>query len=519
MKRRISVDGSPLPTLRVQEPDTMPASGMSLDADVVVIGSGAGGAVAAYELSRSGAKVVVLEAGSYVPSSQFTERVSQTMLTMFEEGGNQANATGDLVTLQGKCIGGSTVVNAAVCFRTPDAVLESWGSKYGLDNLAPEVLAPYFDRVERNLHIHTNGPEEINRNGRLLSEGATKLGIPTAPLPRNVKDCALTGHCVAGCKVDRKQSMLVSYLPWASELGATILSGTRALSLEVTGRRVTQVNAVAIDGQGAQRPVSVRAGLVVAAAGAIQTPLLFQDNALGNSSGLVGYNYACHPSTFMLGEHEDIVDSWTGATVTTYAGNIEDPNATGSFLLEAGVGGPLAIATASDGGVGKQFTGFLERTRHMMACVTLIHDHNVGRVYRDDGRKRIDYDLDDRDFASMKEAFRNAAKIYFAAGCERVYLPVARRTVIEREADVDSTIDALRNEKHQYKMYSYHPQGTMRMGRDPNESVVDPHGKMHDLDNVYVVDASLFPTSLLVNPQESVYAMASYIADGIVARG
>ncbi|MEM9728883.1 MAG: GMC family oxidoreductase [Myxococcota bacterium] len=506
------------PVLRVQTPDDIPAAGLKLDADVVIIGSGASGAVTAYELSQRGAKVVVLEAGPYVPSSRFTERLAGAFDQLYEDGGKQTNKSGDMVVLQGSCLGGSTVINAAVCFRAPDAVLESWGQNFGLDNLSPTAMAPYFDKVEKNLHIHPNGPHELNLNGRLISDGAKRLDIPTAPASRNIKHCALTGHCLSGCKTERKQSMLVTYLPWASELGATILSGTRAESFEVNNGRITEVHAVATDAEGVQKAVDVKAGLVVVAAGAIQTPLLFQKAGLGNSSGLVGSNFACHPSTAMLGEHPDDVYCWLGATISTYAGNIEDPKE-GSYLLEAGFMGPLSMSTASDGGVGKEYVEFVEKSKKYLGAVTLIHDHNVGRVYWDNGRKRIDYNLDDRDFPSLQAAFRAAAKIYFAAGAKRVYLPTTRRTVIERADEVDSVINSLENGKHLYKLTSYHPQGTMRMGKNPKASVVGPDGKVHGLDNVYVVDASVFPTTLLVNPQETVYAMATYLSEGIGARG
>ena len=508
----------PLPVLRVQQAADIPDRGLKLEADAVVIGSGASGAVAAYELSRSGAKVIVLEAGPYLKSEHFTERLIESFETMYEEGGNQTNKSGDLVVLQGACVGGSTVVNAAVCFRAPDKVLEGWGVNHGLDNLSPEAIAPYFEKIERNLHIHPNSPHEVNLNGRLIAEGAKKVGIPAGPAPRNTKHCALTGHCIAGCKTDRKQSMLVTYLPWASELGATILSGTRAESFEVSNGRVTQVNAIASDASGASKPVEVKAGLVIVAAGAVQTPLLFQKNAMGNSSGLIGHNFACHPSTAMVAEHEDDIYASLGATISTYAGDIEDPKE-GSYLIEAGSMGPMSITTASGGGVGLEYTDFIQKSKKFLTSVTLIHDHNVGHVYMENGRKRIDYDLDDRDFPSLQEVLRATSKIYFAAGAKRVFLPTTRRTVIESADQVDSVINSLENGKHRYKLVSYHPQGTMRMGKDPKKSVVDPDGRMHDLDNVYVVDASLFPTTLLVNPQETVYAMASYLSDRMLARG
>jgi choline dehydrogenase-like flavoprotein len=507
-----------LPVLKVMEPGTIPAKGLNLKADVVIIGSGASGAVMAYELCRAGAKVVVLEAGPYIPSTEFQEHAPTALETLYADHGNQVNTTGDLSVLQGKCIGGSTVVNAAVCFRVPDQVLEHWITEYGLENLAPEALAPYFERVERNLSIHQNAPHEVNYNGRLLIEGAKKIGIPAEATTRNVKNCALSGHCISACRTDRKQSMLVTYLPWASELGATILSGTQAETFEVRNRRVNAVNAVAVDEDGAEKAVRVEAGLVVVAAGAIQTPLLFQKNALANSSGQVGLNFACHPSLAVFGEHDQDIYAWVGATITAHAGDIENP-LKGGYLLEAGMVGPVVTSTWVDGGAGSEYVEFMQRSKRFQAAVTLIHDHNVGRVFLDGDRKRIEYDIDDRDFEALREALRGTARIYFAAGAKRVYLPTTRRTTIESADAIDSAINALTNGKHKYRLTSYHPQGTMRMGADPSKSVVGPDGRCHDLDNVYVPDASLFPSSLLVNPQLTVYGMASYIADGIVARG
>ena len=507
-----------LPTLKVTSPEQIPGAGLDLEADAVVIGSGAAGAVMAYELARSGAKVVVLEAGPHIPSSEFQEHAPTALETLYQDHANQMNTTGDLAILQGKCVGGSTVVNGAVCFRVPNQVLENWAQEHGLDNLSPQALEPYFERVERNLSIHKNEPHEVNYNGRLLIEGAKKVGIPAEPIARNIKDCALTGHCISGCKTDRKQSMLVTYLPWASELGATILSGTTAETFEVSNRRVTAVNAVATDASGRAKPVRVTAGLVIVAAGAVQTPLLFQKNKVGNRSGQIGLNFACHPSAAVFGEHDKDIYAWVGATLTAQAGDVENP-LKGGYLLEAGMVGPVITSSWVDGGIGRDFIEFMEHSKKFQAVVTLIHDHNVGRVYLDGDRKRIDYDLDDRDFESMREALRGTARIYFAAGAHRVYLPTTRRTTIESADQIDAVIDNLTNGKHLYRMTSYHPQGTMRMGADPARSVVAPDGRCHDLDNVYVPDASLFPSSLLVNPQVTVYTMASYISDRILARG
>ena len=507
-----------VPTLRVTEPSAIPDAGLQVKADVVIIGSGASGAVMAYELARSGAKVVVLEAGPFVRSTEFEEHVSTALETLYADHGTQANTTGDLAVLQGNCIGGSTVVNAAVCFRVPDQVLDNWATEHGLESLSPETLAPYFDKVESNLSIHRNEPHEVNYNGRLLIEGAKKIGIPAEPTTRNVKNCVLSGHCISACRTDRKQSMLVTYLPWASELGTTIFSGTRADTFEVSGKRVTAVNAIAKDPSGNEKAVRVEAGLVVVAAGAIQTPLLFQKSSLANSSGQVGRNFACHPSLAVFGEHDHDVYAWIGATISAHAGDVENP-LKGGYLLEAGMVGPVVTSGWVDGGVGDAYLDYMESSKRFQAAVTLIHDHNVGRVYLDGGQKKIEYDLDDRDFESLRNALRGTARLYFAVGAKRVYLPTTRRTTIESPDQVDSVINSLTNGPHKYRLTSYHPQGTMRMGADPAKSVVGPDGRCHDLDNVYVPDASLFPSSIMVNPQLTVYGMASYIADGLKARG
>jgi choline dehydrogenase-like flavoprotein len=231
----------------------------------------------------------------------------------------------------------------------------------------------------------------------------------------------------------------------------------------------------------------------------------------------IGLNFACHPSLAVFGEHENDIYAWVGATLSAQAGDIEPP-LKGSYLLEPGMVGPVITSAWIDGGVGSDFVEFMENSKKFQAAVTLIHGHNVGRVYLDGDRKRIEYDLDDRDFESMREALRGTARIYFAAGARRVYLPTTRKTTIESADQVDSVINSLQNGKHLYRISSYHPQGTMRMGADPKKSVVGPNGLCHDLDKIDVPDASLFPPSLLVSSQITVYTMASDISDQILAR-
>ena len=186
-----------------------------LKADVIVVGSGAGGAVAAYELARAGKKVIVLEAGRYVPSSDFKEDMTDSMYRMYQDAGLQTNSTGDLILLQGATTGGSTVLSATISARAPERVLKEWATVHGLDNISSEQLRPYYEKLEQRLGVHVNEPHEINDAANLIVQGCEVMGWSWKPLSRNVKQCALTGLCLAGCPSDRKLSMLVTYLPWA----------------------------------------------------------------------------------------------------------------------------------------------------------------------------------------------------------------------------------------------------------------------------------------------------------------
>jgi len=490
---------------------------LELAADVVVIGSGAGGAVAAYELASAGKSVIVLEAGPYVPSSEFTEDFAKAMDHLYQDKGAQANKDGDLLVLQGRCVGGSTVVNGCVAFRTPDYILADWQKEFGLTNLTVEALDPYFSKVENNLGIHVNAEHEINRNSSVIRDGCQKLGISWKPFKRNIRECALTGHCLSGCATDRKQSMLVTYLPWAVQKGARIYADTKVTQVLAEKGQVTGVVAEVIDpATGLKKAgVVVKAKVVIMAAGAVQTPLLLQKSKLANSSGQVGKNFACHPSLMVVAEYADDIHPWRGALLGVYVDEWAHPDK-GGFILEAGGAGPVELSAVTQPGIGKPFVDYMGCLKKHAGIVTLIHDHNVGEIHWDDDKKRIDYSLATQDFPAMKAAIKAAAKVHFAAGAKKIHVPTVQHSVIEKPEDIDRVVDAIVNDPMTFRMVSYHPQGTCRMGMDTKTTVVNPLGETHDVKNLFITDASLFPTSIIVNPQVTVYTLASYISDNIV---
>lgn len=501
-----------------QARDIAAGASLKLKADAVIVGSGAGGAITAYELARAGKKVVVLEAGPYVPSDKFTEMLAVSMGTMYADHGGQSNTTGDVTVLQGACVGGSTVVNAALCFRTPDYYLELWGKEYGLRNLSPEVMRPYFEKVERNLNISTVGAAETSVGAELIGRGLKKLGIPLGSARRNVKDCMLTGACFAGCVSDRKLSMLVTYLPWAVHHGAAIYADTRAVKVLADERGATGVEAEVVDAQTrtAKARIRIDAPIVVLAAGPVQTPILLQRSGLANSSGQVGRNFACHPTLSVTAVFDQAVDDFYGATHSLYVDRDTLPEAGGYLLLNA-VQDPVEASIQADPGTGKPYVAYMSRYRNTIRLISLIHDKNSGEVKWENGVKSIRYDVDDEDFESMKKGLNTTCKVLFAAGAKKVLIPASHAVEIGRVEDVDRMIGSLKNERARYRYTSFHPQGTCRMGADPKTTVVDPHGETHDVKRLFVADASLLPTSIGYNPSETVYALAHYISDRINA--
>lgn len=502
--------------LRVTQAKDIKKPEIIMDVDAVIVGSGAGGAITAYELASKGKKVIILEAGPYVPSEQFTEMLAMAMGTLYQDHGGQTNQNGDIAILQGACVGGSTVVNAAFCVRPPDYYLKMWARDFGTSNLTMATLTPYFERVEKNLHIRPNAPGETSAGAELIKIGLEALGLPAGNATRNVKDCALTGFCFSGCLADRKQSMLVTYLPWAVAKGAKIYSDTKVVKVLVEGGIAKGVIGEIIDPKSGKKKADIRvnAPIVVLAAGPVQTPLLLLRNGIANSSGQVGKNFSCHPTLSLTAEFEREIADYHGATHSLSMDKHILPEDGGYVLLNA-IQEPIEASFEVEPGTGKPYMQYMSRYKNFIRLITLIHDKSHGEVTWRDGVKQINYAVDNDDFDNMKKGLKTNARVLFAAGAKRVYIPSSHKLDIESVEQVDPIIDGLRNEPARYRYTSFHPQGSCRMGADPRTTVVNPKGETHDVKNLYIADASIIPTSHGYPTSLTVYALSTYIADQI----
>ncbi len=492
--------------------------------DVCIVGSGAGGAVLAAQLAAKGARVVVLEEGGHFTRTDFDMEEATAYPRLYQEKGQRATADLAITVLQGRALGGSTVVNWTTSFRTPDRVLGHWARAYGVDGLDAAALAPHFAAVEERLGIAQWPLDRVNPNNRVLWDGAEKLGLSKELLRRNVRGCEALGYCGMGCPIDAKQSMDLTYVPAALAKGARFYVNAKAVKIERHGPRVSAVQAQVRDPTTDQpngRRVMVRPKILVLSGGAINGPELLLRSEL-DYNGRVGRRTFLHPVAASVGLFPHRIEGWSGAPQSVASHHFAErgPGKVGFFIETVPVH-PMLAAT-SLGGFGAQHQELMARFANASALIALTIDgflpgEEGGTVtLRRDGRVRVDYPIRPEIWEALREASKVMARIQLAAGAEAVYSLHEPPVVIRSEADV-AKLDAAPWMPGRVALFTAHVMGGCAMGRDPERSVVDPTLRYHRLENLYVVDGSIFPTSLGVNPQETIFAIAHWAAEHIGA--
>jgi choline dehydrogenase-like flavoprotein len=490
--------------------------------DVCVVGSGAGGAVAAARLAALGARVVVLEEGPWHRPSDSTLLERDAYPRLYQEKGQRATADLAIAVLQGRAVGGSTTVNWTTSFRTPDRVLEHWRREHGVEGLTPAALAPHFDAVEARLGIHEQPADEVNPNNQVLWDGAGKLGWQRVRTRRNVQGCQNLGYCGMGCPIGARTSMDQTYLPDAVAGGARIYADARAVRIEYRDRRAVAVHAVSLDPRTdapSGRKITVRPRALVLAGGAINTPALLLRSRL-DISGRVGKRTFIHPVTAVAGLYRRAIEGWSGAPQSVASHHFADrgPGKVG-FFLETAPLHPMLAAT-SFGGLGDAHEELMARLPQASALIVLAIDgflpeERGGEVTVDgDGRIRLRYDVPPPVWEALREGSKALARIHLAAGAEVAYSLHDDPVEVRLEADV-ARLDRAPWERLRVALFTAHLMGGCAMGRDPDRSVVDARLRMHGMDNIWVVDGSVFPTSLGVNPQETIFGVAHWAAEQI----
>jgi len=480
---------------------------LAVECDVCVIGTGAGGAVVGRELAEAGLAVVFVEEGAYVDRTQFTGRPFQMQQKLYRRGGSTFSVGNVGIPIPlGQTVGGSTTVNSGTCFRAPARILDAWTRDLGLDELGTDQMAPYFDRVEAILQVEPARRELLGGNGRVIARGCEALGFTRhGPLRRNAPACDGQGVCCFGCPTDAKRSTNVSYVPLALKAGAELFTGAKVRRIIVDGGRATGVVARTEDGHS----LTVRARAVVVACGSIMTPLLLEQNGLANGSGQLGKNLSIHPCAGVLAEFAEQIMSWKGIPQGYSIDELHDEG-----ILFEGAMVPLEMTMSMVQMIGPELIRLAEGFDRVASFGFMVEDKSRGSVSAVMGQPMIRYWVSDRDVAHIKRAIDVLAQVFFAAGAHVVHAPIAGHEVLRSRADLEalrrSTIKAW-----DLDLSAYHPLGTARMGRDRATSVVGQDHQVHDTPGLYIVDGAAVPTSLGVNPQVTIMALATRAAEKI----
>ncbi len=531
--------GFTLPKFRARGPGEMPIERIDgreidpahiLDADsiedeydVIVVGSGAGGAVAAYHMAHDHRyKVLIVEAGPFYPSPRINHHELDMVANLFKHGALQTSTNRDFVVFQGRCVGGSSTINNGICLRVneagrthPDAVdiFAKWNS-IG----APVDAAAFhqsYDAIKTRLGIDTieprsgrhNGPHLINgwhayaatstdpKDSRAVADWFAKnFGPPNTP-----SACAYCGYCNAGCAYGRRMGMAQTYLPDACRAGARILPGTKADKIvwqtAIDRRREAEAVKLILP-DGSRALVRARVGVVVAAGTIASSKLLGRSDIDGT-----GYQVSLNIASPVVALMPPGVggNAWDEDQMASYVD-------CGDFLLESHFQPPMAMASLMPGWFGEHAARMKNFGRVHSAGILFPADRR-GRVK--DGKLAFKLDADE-DLPVLRRAMGTLTKVHFAAGALECYPALTKGQTITPDIDIDAFFEDAIREADDVTLSSSHPHGGNGINENPQYGVVDPECRVHGTTNVLVTDASVFPTCIRVNAQWTTMAMAHY---------
>jgi choline dehydrogenase-like flavoprotein len=504
---------------------SMLTSDRTLEADVVVVGSGAGGGVTAEILALSGLSVVIVEEGALKSSKDFKMREGEAYPSLYQESAARATRDKAIKILQGRTVGGSTTVNWTSSFRTPPGTLAYWQDRFGLAAYTEEALAPWFQMMEERLHV-SDWQAPPNANNDMLRRGAERLGIPSGFIRRNVNGCWNLGYCGMGCPTNAKQSMLVTTIPSALANGATLVTRARAERLLFKGDRIDELVCAPLDGAGLAptgRTLRLRARHFVAAGGAINTPALLMRSRAPDPHGLLGKRTFLHPTLISAAIFDEPVNGFAGAPQTVYSDHflhtqpIDGPI---GYKLEVGPMHPLLLATTMTG-VGQPHADMMRQFPHMQGMMALLrdgfHPESSGGsvVLKSGGAPVLDYRISDFVWDASRRALLTMAEVQFAAGAKAVQPAHEKAGRYTSWASAKAAIEQLPYREQLVRVASAHVMGGCTMSDDGRFGVTGSDGRYHGVSNLSVHDGSLFPTSIGANPQLSIYGITARLASGL----
>jgi choline dehydrogenase-like flavoprotein len=490
-------------------------------ADVVVIGTGAGGGTLAVYLAERGWDVVMLEKGGFFRAEDFSQREEEAMADFNGRRGLDSTTDNAVFLNYAEAVGGSTVHYWGDSFRAPADRLERWRREHGLDWMTESELDPHYDAIEAELGIHITPEHLFNENNRLVREGCEKLGIEGHPPPTARIDCIGCGWTQFGCAYNRKTSQLITTIPRVSKSGGRIYSDATAYNLRRNGDAVAGVDVMLVDratGQ-AQAELRVDAPIVVLAGGALGTA----EFLLGTvRDDVVGRRFYINPHYFVWADMGRVIDNVAGIpcayVVHGFRHTRRDANGAyrgGGYIMLTNHQSP-AIASVMLGAQGAAHTERMKKYRHLGSLMSVIDEDHPGRVFLDrKGIRRTEYNVRGVDQHKAVDYLKNASRIFLAAGAREVWIPDVYGTVVRSEQDIATRIGLRSVQPNAQFCAGSHLMGTAPLGTDPADSFAGPTGEAHRVRGLYVADGASLPGSVSVDPSLTIMGVARWIAAGL----
>lgn len=494
--------------------------GDDLSAEVVVIGSGAGGGVMAAKLAEAGLDVLVVEKGGRYEGRDFHGRELQANIEMFERRGALTTSDLGIVVLAGSTLGGGTVVNWSTSLPTPDDVRFEWEREFGFEGAFGADYERSLQSVTSRLHIH-RGESSANPQNNVLEQGGEALGHTVQVIPRNVRNCVDCTFCTFGCRYEAKRSSLNTYLREAAVHGARILVNAQAWRIFIERGKATGLEVRLEEGK-MRRSVPVRAKAIVVCAGAIHTPALLRRSGLRNPN--LGRHLRLHPVTAPVGWFQEPIRSWQGPPQTRMIDDLSDLDGNGyGVRFEVAPAHPGLWASALAWTSGRQHRRLMSEVDHLANIIVITRDSGSGWVSVDrEGEPRLHYRLADRDRIHMMHGLLHALRIHVAAGAKRLLSPHSPPIALDVERDdLTQYLEKVRHlglATNDAALFSAHQMGTARISGSEADGVTRPDGASWEVGNVFIADGSVFPTAPGVNPMVPIMATADYLGERIMAQ-
>ncbi len=496
---------------------------MTVEYDIIIIGSGAGGGTVASRLAplaQAGAKIALLEAGPHYPKDYLTQRELE-MVTLFRNGGAWPTKDGAVTVSMGEAMGGSTLMYTGVTFRLPDDVCQDWN----VEGITPEELRPRFDKLKEEIHvIEPDEAKMMNDNNRLFKKACEKLGYSLEKIPLNIKNCEQMGFCNLGCAKGNKQGTLAVQLPEANKKGVELIPNCQVVKIgkdDTLQVVVLPTPKGTLAGPLQAGSYQLKAKAIVIAAGTAGTPSLLQRSGFQQELPALGRYVTIHPALTVNGIYPEPIRNYKGFPKIFYTTQFTHSH---DYYIETAFYYPF-ITTKNLGLWGKDLKEVMYKYNQLMTAIILVHDDALPEnriVLNKQGEPLLDYQVTDNIINKLCHAQQQSAELFFAAGCEQVIMPSAKKTLFSKSDLKGTSLKDFISSKYsllnKMPIASAHLQGGARMGNDTSTSVADSWGKIHGHSNLYIADGSLFPKSSHVNPYLTIMALADRVSDGLLKR-